>query len=420
MFEKLTHEEAIKLNDFMSIYREYLNPNCDKDLDIVIDYIIDLMIKIYIEYKDDIPFISIKDDNYKYYILKPSNGQYCLLDYLINKAIQNLDSLELIDGKMSCNYNMLKKRISINRNNVYSLHESVLDATKHGIDKDKYLELYFKHFIYHELCHMFHYTISEIEENTIYVPSDYLVSDVMIQKRGNKREERNRDAECKQSALERMQKRIGMYGKLKDKYSILSPNEIESCYVKTEMPAIKYEAIFLPPYLYQNPVEEAFTDCEAQVYSGIFENDIFDVNENGTLNCFYIPVDDEHVIMTYCPNAYSFSASIAFALKECISKQSYFRTFFLGKSDLFIDFLGSYDPISANNFSCQLMDANKRKFEGVNSLLESIVNFRKEHGISSKSLNIYFPLVYKDGKWVYYIDSLENTTPKVLKKENKN
>ena len=109
MFEKLSSEEKTKVIDFMEIYRKYVNPDSDNEINTIVDYVFDTIIKVYFEYKDIVPFISVNDDNYEYYIIKPIDGKYTLLDYLINTIIQNLDSIELIDNQMSSNYNMLKK-----------------------------------------------------------------------------------------------------------------------------------------------------------------------------------------------------------------------------------------------------------------------------------------------------------------------
>lgn len=423
MLEKLTIEEQIKLRDFMTIYRNYLNPTSDKEIDKIIDYILDTVVKVYIEYKDVIPFIPVRDDNYSYYILKPMNGKYSLLDYLINTMIQNLDSIEFSEDKSGINYNMLKKKIYINKKYVTSLHESVFDTCRKEIDKESFLALYYKHFCYHEIGHMLHYKINNIEDNTVYVPVDYLsLNEASTPNRkrlfsNRKKELEKRKVEARTRAMEKIKKRISMYSGLKDRYNILSPEEINDCSVKVERNNIKLEEIMIPPFLYSNPVEEAFTDCDAQVYSGIFENQIFEANSTGELECFYLPIDDEHVLMTYCPTGYSFSASIGFALKESISKQAYFRTIFLGKSDLFLEFLGSYDQFSAMQFSHELINADKGKMPEVQPLLDDIVEFRTNNGLSLKPLNIYFPLIYKDNKWVYYLDGIDKVpSQKTLKK----
>lgn len=422
MFKCLTKEEETKLQDFMNVYKNYLNPCGNEEINTIIDYVIDSLIKVYIEYKDVVQFVSVVDDSYSYYILKPMDGRYSLLDYLINTIIQNLDSIELINDKMSCNYNMLKKKMYINKKNIMSLHPSVFDTMKSKIDKDKYLELYYKNAIYHEIGHMLHYKISSIKAHTVYAPSDYLsLSEFPPLKKRMSLNAKNAELDRRKSivrtrAKERIKKRISMYYMaLSNKYNILNPNEIDDCDIEVEKLNMKYEEIMLPPIFYLNPVEEAFTESDAQVYSGMFENDIFEIEDSGNLDCFYLPIDNEHILMTYSPSSYSFSSSIGFALKECISKLSYFRTIFLGKTDLFLEFLGEYELLPVSALSHRLVSADKGQITEVQPLLDDIINFYKNKGKSLKNLNIYFPLIFQDNKWVYYTETINKMPPEVLK-----
>ena len=407
MFEKLNNEEKTKIIDFMEIYRKYVNPDSDNEINIIVDYVFDTIIKIYFEYKEVVPFISVNDDNYEYYIIRPNNGKYTLLDYLINTIIQNLDSIELIDNKMPSNYNMLKKKISMNKKHTTSIHDSVFEQTNQHLDKDKYKELFYKTAIYHEIGHMLHYKIGNIVPQTVYVPQSYMSLSCFppLKKRmsenAKKIETEKRREIVKKSAKEKIKKRISIYYEsLHDKYDVLNPNDIENCELAVERPNHKFEQIMLPPFFYLNPVDEAFSECDAQVYSGLFENDIFKAEDNNCMDCFYIPIDSEHLIMTYSPDAYFVSTSIGFALKECISKQSYFRTMFLGKEDLFVEFLGEYS-ISTSEFAFKLAGADKRKMDDIQSILDDIIEFSKNKNISLEWINIFFPLVYKNNQWLY-------------------
>lgn len=414
MIKCLTEEEETKLQDFMNVYKNYLNPCGNEEMNTIINYVIDSLIKVYFDYKDVVPFVSVIDDSYSYYILKPIDGRYSLLDYLINTIIQNLDSIKLIDDKMSCNYNMLQKRIYINKKNIMSFHPSLFDTMKSKIDKDKYLELYYKDAIYHEIQHMFRYKISRIKAHTVYVPSDYLSLSGFspLKKRMSLNAEKTELEQhelVKARAKEKIKKRISMYMRLSSKYNVLNPNEIDDCNIEVEKPNRKYEEIMLPPFYYLNPVEEAFAECDAQVYSGMFENDMFEIEGSGDLDCFYLPIDNEHILMTYSPSSYSFSSSIGFALKECISKLSYFRTMFLGKNDFYLEFLGEYELLPVSLFSRRLIAADKGQMNKVQPLLDDIINFYRNKGMSLETLNIYFPLIYQDGKWLYYTETIDKS-----------
>ncbi len=426
MLDKLSEEEKTKIIDFMTIFREYLNPKHLSDINEVIDYVIDEIVKVYLDYKDIIPSVSVEDDLYSFYIIKPKNGKYSLLDYLINTVIQNLDSIEFVQGNVHSNYNMLKKKIIICKNNIMSLHDSVFDIIRKKINKKEYLKLFFKSALYHEIGHMLHYKIDEVLDNTVYVPADYLSLSsfpplrVFMSKRAKEEELARRKKIVKEQARDRIRYRVSIYGCLKSKYDILSVDEIDNANIDVENKKIRYEEVCLPPFLYINPVDEAFTECDAQMYSGLFENEIFENNENGELECFYLPLDDEHILMTYSPTHYAFSASIGFAIKRCVSKESYFRTVFLRKNDLFLEFLGNYEQAPVSLLSRQLIEADKYNMASTQPLLDYIVDYRKSKNRSLDLLNIFFPLVYKNGEWLYYTEALDKGTPAVLKKESEN
>ena len=421
MFEKLSSEEKAKVIDFMKIYKMYINPDFDCEINTIVDYIFDTIIKIYFEYKEIVPFISTSDDNYEFYIIRPVNGKYSLLDYLINKIIQNLDSIELIDNQKSSNYNILKKKISINKKRSTSLNDSVFNLTRQQLDRGKFNELFYKETIYHEIGHMLHYIIDNIVPQTIYVPQSYMSLSGFppLKKRmsinAKKIEIEKRKELVKIRAKEEIKKRIAIYYEsLKDKYNILNPDDINNCDLAVEQLNHRFEEIMIPPLLYLNPIDEAFSECDAQIYSGMFENDIFETEDNNIMNCFHFPIDQEYFIRTYSPSIYFVSASIGFALKECISKKSYFRTMFLGRDDLFVEFLGEYSP-STTAFAIRLANADKQKMDDIHSLLNDIIEFAKKNNKPLDCLNIYFPLVYKNNQWFYYIDVIESDLPKLKK-----
>lgn len=411
MFEKLNQEEQSKVIDFMESYKKYLNPECNNEIDTVINYIFDIIIKVYLEYRNTIPYVSVEDDGYAYYTIRPVDGRYSLLDYLINTAMQNLDSIEFIDTQMPSNYNLLKKKMSLHAELMSSLPDTVFNYTKKPLDKDKYRELFYKHMIYHEIGHMLHYKIKDIVPNTVYVPSEYmsLSSFPPLKKRmsenAKKAELERRKEIVKKSAREKINRRISMYYEcLGNKYDVLKPSDIDNCDLAVE----KY-------FLFLSPIEEAFTECDAQVYSGMFENEIFEMDSENTCNSFYIPIGSEHIIMTYCPDAYFVSSNIGFALKECISKQSYFKTVFLGKEDLFIDFFGQYNGLIGLDMSFKLARADGGNIEDIQSLLDSIIAYAKENNKPLDWVNIYFPLVNKNGRWLYYTDAMNMDSPKTKK-----
>lgn len=422
--ENITDFEKEKIDDFFKIFRKYINPNNNELINRVVDYVIDELIKIYLNYKDECPTVSVEDDEYLYYVIRPSNGVYSLLDYLINTVIQNLDSIELINNKNTSSYNMLAKRIYINVNQKELLHKSVFDCIRKKIDRNEYLDLYFKNLLYHEIGHMLHYKIRKIDDNTVYVPIYYLSQSEFpkmkkfMSKGKREKEALRREKIVKERARKKIIERVSLYSELSDKYDVLNPNILENVDVAVEDVVKRHEEVFFPPLLYMNPVDEAFTECDAQVYSGMFENLIFENEEKDQLECFYIPIDDNHTLMCYSPSCYSFSASIASTIKGIVSKNAYFRTMFLGKDDLFIELLGEYEFKSTDLFSRRLIAANNNKFESVEPLLDYIVKCYRNNNKSLKPLDIYFPLVFINGEWLYYTEALNVGTPAVLAKHS--
>ncbi len=197
------------------------------------------------------------DDGYSYYILKPVDSRYTLLDYLINTIKQNLDSIELISGKMDCSYDRLRKRICINKEKIFIFSNAMFNNIKSEIDKDKYLELYYKNVIYHEIEHMFHYKLNSIKANTVYVPADYMSLSEFppLKKRmslnAKKVELGRRKSRVKLRAKERIKKRISLYMVLSNKYNVLNPDEIDNCDIAVEEQNMKYEEIMLPPVFFE-------------------------------------------------------------------------------------------------------------------------------------------------------------------------
>ena len=102
-------------------------------------------------------------------------------------------------------------------------------------------------------------------------------------------------------------------------------------------------------------------------------------------------------------------------MKECISKQSYFKTVFLGKEDLFIDFFGKYNGLIGLDMSFKLARADGGNIEDIQSILDSIIAYAKENNKPLDWVNIYFPLVNKNGRWLYYTDAMNMDSPKTKK-----
>lgn len=76
------------------------NLKCNEEESKIVDGLFQTLINLYLYFKDEVPYVSVKDDNYPYYMITPSNGEYELLDYLLNKMVQNV---EIINTKVPGN-----------------------------------------------------------------------------------------------------------------------------------------------------------------------------------------------------------------------------------------------------------------------------------------------------------------------------
>ena len=75
----LSEKELDEILDFEEVYKKILNPDNNSNLDCLITLIFTVIIRIYLDYKESIPFISSHEVNYSNYFIQPVNGKYSLL-----------------------------------------------------------------------------------------------------------------------------------------------------------------------------------------------------------------------------------------------------------------------------------------------------------------------------------------------------
>ena len=85
----LTDSQKYKVEFFKSKFKQ--NLKCNEEKSKIVDGMFQTLINLYLYFKDEVPYVSVKDDNYPYYMITPSNGKYELLDYLLNKMVQNVE-----------------------------------------------------------------------------------------------------------------------------------------------------------------------------------------------------------------------------------------------------------------------------------------------------------------------------------------
>lgn len=93
----ISKEDKIKIEDFKNIFRMTVNFNNDELINKVVDDLFKNVECIYEEYKDEISYVPVEQETYKYHILQPVNGKYSLLDFLLNRAISNIDRIYITD-----------------------------------------------------------------------------------------------------------------------------------------------------------------------------------------------------------------------------------------------------------------------------------------------------------------------------------
>ncbi len=113
---KLTESDKAKLNDFKIAYNHIFNPNNDNYLSLVINTIFLNIEKNYEEFSDDIKTVSIVEENDKLNVIKPVNGHYSLLDFLINRAIKNIQSFEYHPSEETNCYKARVKKVCVRPN----------------------------------------------------------------------------------------------------------------------------------------------------------------------------------------------------------------------------------------------------------------------------------------------------------------
>ena len=86
-----------KIKDFKYAYKVAMNPFENKAVDEIIDAMFDNVGCFYVQFRDSISVVPTVIETYKYHLIEPKaeSKSYDLLDFLINRAITNLDKIEL-------------------------------------------------------------------------------------------------------------------------------------------------------------------------------------------------------------------------------------------------------------------------------------------------------------------------------------
>lgn len=292
--KNLKLEEAHKLLDFQKVFNQNINPNNDQEIKAVSYLLFFTVAKVYLNYKDACPTVSVEDDPYKYYVIQPTNGNYQLLDYLINKLIDTVQKIEISNSNQ---YVYGHKILHLNNSRYGDIGDNIstdYDINSYNLEIAK---LYLKS-ISHELGHALHCYHYEDNDGLI-IPAGYAT---YYEKVYNRKATKNDFVN-----------RIKNYEKLSLKYNIIKVDEKTPVITSHNCPPS--ETIGWD----NRDVEEAFTEMEAEDYANL-DNPFTRYIDNNIL-----------FISKTLDNGYTLGANYLRSYLNIIPKKDQFKVAFLGK-----------------------------------------------------------------------------------------
>lgn len=358
-----------KINDFKMVFNEIMNPFNDEYKKVFIDALFDNVKVIYEEYRYNFDKISIKWEPYKYHILQPIDGYYNLLDFLLNRAISNLEKIEIMafGGNEKSNY----LEVFMDKNRYNDL------ANRKGNDVS---QAHYKKSCYYESLHILYSKFSCNNDGFYSNDENFFRRKVEL-----------------------------FYQKLGDKYTnVMNPNMISN------VSCLKDGTISTKPFgmydRYGNKMMDyesgvvALTECsvemEAVVNSDLINS--FDVE--------WIKLDDTNwqSVPNY-ENGYANYQMFLIQLKSLVSRDNYFSSLFFHTSDAIADFSSKYEG-QIRNYS-RVNNANNTTLETTYDLFSKVYSnmFYKVKSmdvyrcLSSIFINIYNDILLR-------VDLVDNDT----------
>lgn len=271
---------------------------CD---DLIADLIFDCVKDLLLYFNESINFISKEDDPYNYYVFKGTQKGYTLLEFLLNRVIQNIS--KIIYGIYSSNeYDLYHKQININKKR----YEGVEGKYSKSI-----IAMFLKKSVYHETIHAIQSNPISIEDKNefIIIPSD--------------------ESETEQKLI--FTGRLEKYKKLNIKTNDISLNELKNvgCH---ENPRTCSETI--NEY---RAINEAFVEMLANELSGLRKY-IEKLNIDERIS-FYEQSRDGKIalLLSNIENAYKYNSHFARLLLGLVGRKKFFLELFTQRNDLFLD-----------------------------------------------------------------------------------
>lgn len=293
----ISYQDKQKITDFRETFRRLINPQKNKDTDEIVDALFYNIECIYEEYKTTVPYIDANKEPYKFHILQPVNGQYTLLDFLLNRAISNIDC------------------IFPHNDNAYD-HGKVLKINTKRYEKERskysedFIQKQYQKSKLHESGHALH-VCDTVKDNCIH----------------------SRDAS---SFYENY---VGFYKKLQGFEQTLSykyPNILHSYDIKNATQ--KYHSSVTNSHPFRNSnLDEAVTEYYATKYAGLY-------NDISNFGFSYVSTTPKSIIIA-APNhlnGYSHSSHFMYHLENLVSKPAMFESIFFESEAALQEFSNKY------------------------------------------------------------------------------
>ena len=279
-----SQKDQEKINDFKSITRVFLNSENNPEKEKVIDAIFLNIEKYYEEFKDEVPYIPAELESYQYHLLQPVNGSYSLLDFLINRALTNIEGIYINDST-NCFDHAKIVEINIER------YEGYNNLSKEFLDMQKLKSRL------HETSHAIH--AQDIQNDNMYHPGRKCIDNKY-----------------------NLEQKVNYLQKYKDRY----PNLLDLS--NKNIPASYNTDYFSQPF-YSQSASEGITEMYATLFSGLYNQELYGIVKIGNDICIPAP--------NYL-NGYASFTRFYYHLRNLVSKKSLFSSIFFSTDEAIKEF----------------------------------------------------------------------------------
>ena len=297
---KLTEKEMIKLNDFKRAFKEILNKNNDKYFSLVIDNTFINIIKFYEEFSDEVKMISVDLENDNLNIIKPVNGNYSLLDFLLNRAVKNIRRIDDNPPNNKCQYQIETKTLRLPKDK-FEKYKKRLNSSGNRLFTDDFL---------------YHQVIKAIMHESGHALQNKRECDVYLHE------------------LEDFARKINSI--LGNKYDL-----------NTNFSNISGKC-FISPFNTNYPLMEGINEMYASLFSGVLEYDTGNSFLRKGITTYNALSEDNGKKKTSlrrnCFTSYIHSKYF-YIIRPLVSKRAIFNSLFLSKNDMLDEFYARYKDI---------------------------------------------------------------------------